>query len=105
MMPQAFLDGVLAEQPRQNLTLVSSPVLATRSSLGKRLTHGLQIAKMIQNVANGTYAIVPYMKALDPFVDNNKAQVNQFLNDLCEVGDLHDAPEVCNCVADSSAWT
>ena len=59
---------------------------------------------MIQNVANGTYAIVPYMKALDPFVENNKARVNQFLNDLCEVGDLHHTPEVCNRVADSSPW-
>ena len=102
MMPRAFLDGVLAEQPRQNLTLVSSLILATCSSLGRRLTHGPQIARMIQNVANGTYALIPYMKALDPFVENNKARVNQFLNDLCEVGDLHETSEVCNCVAESS---
>ena len=104
MMPRAFVNGPLAEQPRQNLTLVSSLVLATRSSLGKWLTHDPQIAKMIQNMANRTCMDEPYMKALNPFVENNKARVNKFLNDLCEVEDLHDTPEVCNCVADSSPW-
>ena len=59
---------------------------------------------MLQNAANGTYADEPYMKALDPFVENNRARVNQFLNDLCEVGDLHDTSEVCKFVADSSPW-
>ena len=56
--------------------------------------HDPQVAKTLQNTANRTCANEPYMKALDPFVENNKARVNQFLNALCEVGDLHDTPEV-----------
>lgn len=34
------------------------------------------------------------MITLNPFVDNNKARINQFLNNLCEVGDFYDTLEV-----------
>ena len=34
------------------------------------------------------------MMTLNPFVDNNKARINQFLNNLCEVGDFYDTLEV-----------
>lgn len=34
------------------------------------------------------------MMSLNPFVDMNKVRINQFLNDLCEVGDFYDTLEV-----------
>ena len=34
------------------------------------------------------------MITLNPFVDNNKARINMFLNNLCEVGDFYDTLEV-----------
>ena len=34
------------------------------------------------------------MITLNPFVENNKARINQFLNNLCEVGDFYDTLEV-----------
>jgi Ras GTPase-activating-like protein IQGAP2/3 len=34
------------------------------------------------------------MITLNPFVENNKARINQFLNYLCEVGDFYDTLEV-----------
>ena len=34
------------------------------------------------------------MMTLNPFVENNKARINQFLNNLCEVGDFYDTLEV-----------
>ena len=34
------------------------------------------------------------MMTLNPFVENNKARINQFLNSLCEVGDFYDTLEV-----------
>ena len=58
-------------------------------------TFGLQIAKMLQNLANKpSYAKEAYMITLNPFVENNKARINQFLNYLCEVGDFYDTLEV-----------
>lgn len=33
------------------------------------------------------------MSQLNPFVENNKARINQFLNNLCEVGDFYDTLE------------
>lgn len=36
------------------------------------------------------------MITLNPFVENNKARINQFLNNLCEVGDFYDTLEVSN---------
>lgn len=36
------------------------------------------------------------MMTLNPFVENNKARINQFLNNLCEVGDFYDTLEVGN---------
>lgn len=56
---------------------------------------GPQIAKMLQNLANKpSYAKETYMITLNPFVENNKARINQFLNVLCEVGDFYDTLEV-----------
>ena len=55
----------------------------------------IQIAKMLQNLANKpSYAKEAYMITLNPFVENNKARINQFLNNLCEVGDFYDTLEV-----------
>lgn len=34
------------------------------------------------------------MMSLNPFVENNKTRINQFLNGLCEVGDFYDQLEV-----------
>lgn len=52
---------------------------------------------MLQNLANKpSYAKEAYMITLNPFVENNKARINQFLNNLCEVGDFYDTLEVRN---------
>lgn len=49
---------------------------------------------MLQNLANKpSYAKEAYMMTLNPFVENNKARINQFLNNLCEVGDFYDTLE------------
>lgn len=74
--PQAYMlvEGVPAKHPRRTLTL---------------------IAKMLQNLANKpSYAKEIYMITLNPFVENNKARINQFLNSLCEVGDFYDTLEM-----------
>ncbi|BFZ59103.1 RasGAP protein [Saitoella coloradoensis] len=79
--PQAYvlIDGTPGEHPRRTLTLV---------------------AKILQNLANKpTYAKEPYMESLSPLIDNNKARVNQFLNDLCEVSDFYDSLEIDNYIA------
>lgn len=50
---------------------------------------------MLQNLANKpTYAKEPYMATLAPFVHQNKARINKFLMDLCEVGDFYETLEV-----------
>ena len=50
---------------------------------------------MLQNLANKpSYAKEAYMMTLNPFVENNKARINQFLNNLCEVGDFYESLEV-----------
>nr|XP_019002804.1 IQ domain-containing GTPase activating protein [Kwoniella mangroviensis CBS 8507]OCF66265.1 IQ domain-containing GTPase activating protein [Kwoniella mangroviensis CBS 8507] len=74
--PQAYMlvDGVPAKHPRRTLTL---------------------IAKMLQNLANKpSYAKEQYMMSLNPFVENNKVRMNQFLNALCEVGDFYESLEL-----------
>ena len=54
---------------------------------------------MLQNLANKpSYAKEAYMSQLNPFVENNKARINQFLNNLCEVGDFYDTLEVSSLV-------
>lgn len=59
---------------------------------------------MLQNLANKpSYAKEAYMMTLNPFVENNKARINQFLNSLCEVGDFYDTLEVR--FSFSSFWT
>jgi Ras GTPase-activating-like protein IQGAP2/3 len=50
---------------------------------------------MLQNLANKpSYSKEAYMMSLNPFVESNKARINQFLNNLCEVGDFYDSLEV-----------
>lgn len=50
---------------------------------------------MLQNLANKpSYAKEQYMMSLNPFVENNKIRMNQFLNNLCEVGDFYESLEV-----------
>jgi Ras GTPase-activating-like protein IQGAP2/3 len=50
---------------------------------------------MLQNLANKpSYSKEAYMMSLQPFVDNNKTRMNQFLNALCEVPDFYDTLEV-----------
>ena len=70
---------------------------STAGGADHRLTLFFQIAKMLQNLANKpSYAKEAYMSTLNPFVENNKARINQFLNNLCEVGDFYDTLEVCD---------
>ncbi len=74
--PQAYMlvDGPPAKHPRRTLTL---------------------IAKMLQNLANKpSYAKEQYMMSLNPFVENNKARINSFLNALCDVGDFYETLEM-----------
>jgi Ras GTPase-activating-like protein IQGAP2/3 len=69
-----LVDATPAKHPRRTLTL---------------------IAKMLQNLANKpSYAKEQYMITLNPFVENNKTRINQFLNNLCEVSDFYDTLEV-----------
>jgi Ras GTPase-activating-like protein IQGAP2/3 len=50
---------------------------------------------MLQNLANKpSYSKEQYMMTLNPFVENNKARINQFLNNLCDIGDFFDTLEV-----------
>ncbi|KNZ52410.1 uncharacterized protein VP01_358g5 [Puccinia sorghi] len=76
--PQAYMliDNLptTAKYPRRTLTL---------------------IAKMLQNLANKpSYSKEAYMMSLNPFVENNKARINKFLNLLCEVKDFYESLEV-----------
>lgn len=87
-----LVEGVPAKHPRRTLTLVSP---YEDVSYMFDLTMMSQIAKMLQNLANKpSYAKEAYMITLNPFVENNKARINQFLNSLCEVGDFYDTLEV-----------
>ncbi|KAI5790738.1 Rho GTPase activation protein [Peziza echinospora] len=79
--PRSYMlvDGMPSEHPRRTLTL---------------------IAKMLQNLANKpSYAKEPYMASLAPFVQHNKARINKFLMDLCEVGDFYESLEMDQYVA------
>ena len=50
---------------------------------------------MLQNLANKpSYSKEAYMATLNPFVENNKSRINQFLNSLCEVGDFYETLEM-----------
>ncbi|KAI9858657.1 MAG: glyceraldehyde-3-phosphate dehydrogenase 1 [Vezdaea acicularis] len=74
-----LIDGTPAENPRRTLTY---------------------IAKMLQNLANKpSYAKEPYMAKLQPFIEENKDDVNKFLLDLCEVQDFYESLEMDNYVA------
>lgn len=85
-----LVEGVPAKHPRRTLTLVRLSCPAQNIH-----TNVEQIAKMLQNLANKpSYAKEQYMMTLNPFVENNKARINQFLNNLCEVGDFYDTLEV-----------
>lgn len=64
------------------------------------------IAKMLQNLANKpTYSKEPYMESLGRFVDDNKARINVFLHDLCEVPDFYESLEMDQYVALSKNLT
>ncbi|RKO92328.1 Rho GTPase activation protein, partial [Blyttiomyces helicus] len=79
--PQAYMlvENNPQSNPRRTLTLV---------------------AKLLQNLANKpTYSKERYMLTLNPFVEDNKARINKFLNDLCEVGDFYEALEMDQYVA------
>ncbi|RXK38695.1 IQ domain-containing GTPase activating protein [Tremella mesenterica] len=74
--PQAYMlvDGVPAKHPRRTLTLLT---------------------KMLQNLANkASYQKEAYMLSLSPFIENNKVRMNEFLNQLCEVGDFYESLEL-----------
>ncbi|OAJ36101.1 hypothetical protein BDEG_20313 [Batrachochytrium dendrobatidis JEL423] len=73
--PQAYIivDGTPQKNTRRTLTL---------------------LAKLLQNLANKpSYAKEPYMMALAPFIEHNKPIFNQFLNELCEIGDFNESLE------------
>ncbi|WPH00598.1 Hypothetical protein R9X50_00342800 [Acrodontium crateriforme] len=58
------------------------------------------VAKMLQNLANKpSYAKEPYMQKLQPFVQQNKERINNFMMDLCEVQDFYETLEMDNYVA------
>jgi Ras GTPase-activating-like protein IQGAP2/3 len=60
---------------------------------------------MLQNLANKpSYAKEQYMMSLNPFVENNKARMNQFLNSLCEVGDFYESLEVSLLMVKEGQW-
>ena len=44
------------------------------------------------------------MMSLNPFVENNKARINQFLDNLCEVGDFYESLEVSRCRPRLFVW-
>ncbi|KAK9313807.1 Rho GTPase activation protein [Lipomyces starkeyi] len=74
-----LVDSLPADNPRRTLTL---------------------IAKMLQAVANkSTYSKEPYMASVSAFVDGNKARMNKFLNDLCDVPDFYETLELDQYVA------
>lgn len=58
------------------------------------------IAKMLQNLANKpSYSKEPYMSNLAEFVSSNRARINEFLNELCEVPDFYESLEMDQYVA------
>lgn len=86
-----LVDGVPAKHPRRTLTLVRG----AQPALCDVVLIATQIAKMLQNLANKpSYSKEAYMITLNPFVENNKARINQFLNNLCEVGDFYETLEM-----------
>ncbi|KAJ3224542.1 glyceraldehyde-3-phosphate dehydrogenase 1 [Clydaea vesicula] len=53
------------------------------------------VVKMLQNLANKpSYSKEKYMMALNGFVEANKARINKFFTDLCEVSDFYEALEM-----------
>lgn len=55
---------------------------------------------MLQNLSNKpTVSKESYMANLNPFVEANKARINAFLNDLCEVKDFYESLEMEQYVA------
>lgn len=58
------------------------------------------IAKMLQNLANKpSVSKEPYMTNLAGFVSENRAMINEFLNELCEVPDFYESLEMDQYVA------
>lgn len=55
---------------------------------------------MLQNLANkASYSKEAYMMSLNPFIEQNKARIYHFLNELCEVGDFYETLEVRHRIA------
>lgn len=91
-----LIDNTPGENPRRTLTYVCSGPNHSTSPADPIL----QIAKMLQNLANKpSYAKEPYMVRLQPFIHQNKERVKRFMLDLCEVQDFYESLEMDNYVA------
>lgn len=74
-----LVEGAPGENPRRTLTL---------------------IAKLLQNLVNKpTHNKEPYITPLQPFIDDNTARINRFLNDICEVADFYETLEMDQYIA------
>lgn len=83
--PQAYM---LIESKGQHLGQPDQPPKNPRRTL-------TLIAKILQNLANKpSYSKEQFMIPLNSFVDNHQAMMNQFLNQLCEVGDFYESLEM-----------
>ena len=74
--PQSYMivDSLPSKNARRNLTL---------------------IAKLLQNLANKpSYSKEEYMMMLNPFIENNKERIADFLMGLCDVDDFYETLEV-----------
>lgn len=92
--PQAYMlvDRIPGPNTRITLTLVS--FFFSLFTCIKFCLFG-KLAKMIQNLANKpSYSKEAYMIPTNPFVETNKKRTNQFLNELCEVGDFYEQLEM-----------
>lgn len=74
-----LVEGVPGEHPRRTLTL---------------------IAKLLQNLVNKpSFNKELYLEPLYPFVDANKARIDKFLSDICEVPDFYETLELDQYIA------
>eukprot|EP00158_Paraphelidium_tribonemae_P008114 Partr_v1_DN28478_c0_g1_i1_m41489 putative IQ motif containing GTPase activating protein len=74
--PQSYMiiDGQPSKDPRRTFTL---------------------LAKMLQNLANKpSYAKEAYMSELNPFIEDNKDRIMEFLDRLCDVSDFYESLEL-----------
>ncbi|KAJ2721610.1 RasGAP protein [Coemansia sp. Benny D115] len=79
--------------PQAHMLIENAPTVHPRRVL-------TLVAKLLQNLANKpTYSKEKYMEDLSPFVEGNRARINKFLNDLCEVSDFYENMEMDQYVA------